>query len=115
MDTNIEAAPWWPDLLAARDEGSLGELAERFGTTVVAIVLAFKRCGIAKAAQAPIASHPRLLRKAPKLTRSLSAWEVRFHRDDRPRVLLAADFVTALGLARSRGDVCAVTLLGPAL
>lgn len=115
MDTDIESAPWWPDLVAARDEHTLGELAARFGTTVVAIVLAFKRRGIAKASNVPRASHPRLLRKPARAPAAASAWEVRFRGEDRPRVLLADDFATALGLARSRGDVVAVTLLGPAL
>lgn len=114
MDTDIESAPWWPDLLAARDAYTLGELAARFGTTVVAIVMAFKRHRIAKASNVPRASHPRLMRKSAGVPRE-QMWQARLRGEDRPRVLLAADFSTALGLARSRGDVIALTLLGPAL
>ena len=121
MQTGIEAAPWWPDLLAVRDELPVSALAARFGTTAVAIVLAFKRQRIAKTAQAPqgrsfgVAQAPRPLAKVAAAAAPDVAWEVRFRGDDRPRMLLAADFSSALGLAMRRGDVASVALLGPAL
>lgn len=122
METGIEAAPWWPELLEVRDQLPLSALAARFGTTVVALVLAFKRTGTSKTAQAPLgspkatSSAPRPASRAParEATGEL-AWEVRFRGEERPRVLFAEDFSAALGRALRRGDVDSVALLGPAL
>ena len=131
MESSIEAAPWWPELLAVRDQLSVSELAARFGTTVVAIVLAFKRLGVAKTAQAKGGTPPsaKLSPRAKKILESrvpssglavravtaVRVWEVRFRGEDRPRVLVASDFSSALSVAMKRGDVASVALLGPAL
>jgi transcriptional regulator with XRE-family HTH domain len=44
----LETQDWWPDLLAAKDDLSLRELAERFGVTPGAISTALKRQGISR-------------------------------------------------------------------
>jgi hypothetical protein len=114
--TNLEAAPWWPDLLALRDELPLSELATRFGTTPVALVLTLKRLGISKTAKASEGATPtaKARSRGTDLART-QAWEVRFRHEERSRVLFADDFDAALGVAMRGGDVTLLTLLGPAL
>jgi|GEM_PF-1485953 len=52
----IETNDWWPDLVTLKDELSLRQLAERFGTTATAVSAAFKRNGIVRT---PAPSGPR--------------------------------------------------------
>jgi len=52
----IETNVWWPELVALKDELSLRQLAERFGTTATAVSAAFKRNGIERT---PAPSGPR--------------------------------------------------------
>ena len=48
----LESREWWPELIAAKDDMSLRELAARFGVSAAAISIAFKRNGITRTAAA---------------------------------------------------------------
>ena len=47
----LENEPWWPDLLAQKDDRSLRELAGEFGTTPGAISLALKKTNTSRVPQ----------------------------------------------------------------
>lgn len=56
----IPTAPYWADVLAAKDTMSYAELSERFGPSAWAIRAAFERAGISKT---PMPRGPRAFRK----------------------------------------------------
>jgi hypothetical protein len=106
---DLSSAPFWNDLVAARDELSLVALAKRFDVTPGAIARAFVERGIAKV------PHPAQSPEDDVSDDEPRAWEVWLRGDTRPRVVFAASFEKALVGAMARGEVRSVVLLGPAL
>lgn len=105
----IEAAPWWSELLTQKDTRNTKDLAVTFGTTPGAILRAFLATGTRKrpvTASAPPAAAP------PGAEAQDQAWQVWFSGDERPRVLVAADFASLVRAALLRGEVREIRLLG---
>lgn len=128
----LESLEWWPDVVAAKDELSLRELARRFDVTPGAIAAAIRRTGVARrpsppgpktagrrtAAPVPVATPAASPRVSPMSTNTKGfAWAVTFPgaQVGPGAVVIAGSLNEALEAARRVGEPVGIQLLGPVL
>lgn len=127
----LESLDWWPDLLSAKDELSLRELARKFDVTPGAIAAAIRRTGVSRRPSppgpktagrkalvaAPVQPAVAPTRPPPSRKSDGLAWAVTFADAASPStpVVIAGSFDEALAEARRVAEPIGLMLLGRVL
>lgn len=125
----LESLEWWPDLVEAKDELSLRELARRFDVTPGAIAAAIRRTGVARRPSPPgpktsvarpvAVSRPLAPARASPVSPNSKgyAWAVTFAgaQSGLTPVVIAGSIGDALTVARGTAEPVGILLLGPVL
>lgn len=127
----LESLEWWPDLIVAKDDLSLRELARRFDVTPGAIAAALRRTGVSRRPSPPgprsaarkaapvVGAQPAAAgaRAHTSANSKTFAWSVTFAGAGTgpASVVIAPTIADALAAAKRGGDPIGVLLLGPVL
>ena len=103
----IETNAWWPELVALKDELSLRQLAERFGTTATAVSAGFKRNGIERT-PAPSGPRRRRVSVVPESTSLAPYLDMLGKVPDEEIAALASVSVAAVSRARDARSIAAL-------